>query len=177
MKKESRRELTAAQADSAEALLVNQLPGGIGTHPAELLELETVYLVMSNLCRRAAEKHQGLEPNWKQFCEAALLSPAVNQLCRTQDIIERLLGPLGIDLVRQDNPHKGAALPGFRVANVGTWNKEEELPTGASEPEDLTALDGELVDAEVPQICSSCEKQHSTCGYQPGADDCDGLEK
>jgi hypothetical protein len=145
--KKPRRELTAAQADLIEDLLVNQLPGGIGAHPAELLELETVYLVMSNLCRRAAEKHQGLEPNWKQFCEAALLPPAVNQLCRTQDIIERLLGPLGIDLVRQDNQRKGAALPGFRVANAGTWNKEEELPDEAGEPEDLTVLDGEMVNA------------------------------
>lgn len=30
---------------------------------------------------------------------------------------------------------------------------------------------------EQPEICSGCERQHLTCGYQPGAGDCEGFGK
>lgn len=179
--KEPRRELAAAQIDITRTVLTQLFPfgaDGIGTHPDELAEAGIAAQTASNLFRRAAEVHQGLLVSWKQMCDAAFLPAAANQIKESQDVLEPLLRQLGIELVRQDNWRKGAALPGFRVARSGrNEGAGEEQPDRASEPEDLTALGGELVGAEIPKICSSCEKLYPACGYQAGRDDCEGFEK
>lgn len=54
---------------------------------------------------------------------------------------------------------------------------EAEQPAPASETEDLTALDGEPVGADVPEICASCTEIPAICGHQPGCQDCEGFEK
>lgn len=179
--KEPRRELAATQIDIVRTVLMQLFPhgaDGIGTHPEELAEAEIAAQVASNLFRRAAEVHQGLLVSWKQMCDTAFLSAAAGQLNESQGVLKPLLRQLGVELVRQDNWRKGAALPGFRVARSGrNEGAREEQPDRASEPEDLTAIDGELVGAEMPEICSSCEKLYPTCGHQPGTDDCEGFGK
>ncbi len=137
--KELRRELAAAQIDIVRTILTQLFPfgaDGIGTHPEELAEAEIAAQVASNLFRRAAEVHQGLLVSWKQMCDAAFLSAAANRLQESQDALEPLLRQLGVELVRQGNWRKGAALPGFRAVNG-----ETELLTPADAPEDLTALE------------------------------------
>lgn len=115
--KEPRREI-AAEAGLVEAILMQLFPhgaDGIGTHIEELGEAGIAAQVASNLFRRAAEVHQGLTVSWKKMCDAAFLSAAASQLKESQDVLEPLLRQLGVELVRQDNWRKGAALPGFRV--------------------------------------------------------------
>lgn len=195
------RELTAAQVGLVRTTLTQLFPfgaDGIGTHIEELGEAEVAAQVASNLFRRAAEVHQGLLVSWKQMCDAALLSAAASQLKESQDVLGPLLRQLGVELVRQDHWHRGAALPGFRVAgdagqertpeccdgcgnadprlpqscqyepergSQGNWictgwrpqeeagaMLEMEQPTPASDPEDLTALDGE------PEKQSECDR-------------------
>lgn len=174
--KEPRREITAAQIDMVKTVLTQLFPfgaDGIGTHQEELTEAGIAAQVASNLFRRAMEVHQGLLVSWKQMCDAVSISAAARQLKGSQDVLEPLLRQLGVELIRQDNWRKGAALPGFRVVK----DDKVELPATASEPEDLTALDGEPKGDEQPEICSDCGNQYSTCGYQPGVGDCEGFAK
>ena len=140
-----RRELTAAQSVLTETILTQLFPCGescLGTHPEELADASTSLLVASQLCRRAAEVHQGLLVSWRQMCDAASVSPVASRLKGSQDVLEPLLRQLGIELVRQDNWRKGAALPGFSVASgaalVAGENKESPAPE--CELEDLTTL-------------------------------------
>jgi hypothetical protein len=55
-----------------------------------------------------------------------------------QDQLEFLLAPLGIDVIRQDNPRKGCSLPNFRVATdeVNDLSGLSELPDSGLLPED-----------------------------------------
>ena len=142
-----RRELTSAQSALTETILTQLFSYGkscLGTHSEELVEASTSLLVASQLCHRAAEVHQGLLVSWRQMCDAASVSPIASQLKKSQDALEPLLRQLGVELVRQDNWRKGAALPGFRVVNGATLvaGENKESPVQEYEPEDLTTLSG-----------------------------------
>lgn len=150
--KELRREIADAQIDMVRTVLTQLFPfgaDGIGTHQEELAEAEIAAQVASNLFRRAAEVHRGLLVSWNQMCDAAFLTAAANQLKESQDVLEPLLRQLGVELIRQDNWRKGAALPGFRAMN-GTGRKR------------------------TPECCDGCGKFDprlpQSCPYSPERD-------
>ncbi len=130
--KEPRRELTAAQIGFVETTLMQFFPlgsVGIDTNPEKLLEVSAAMRATGDLLHRAAEKHRGQEPSWKQFCEALLLPPAVSQIQRAQNVLEPLVGLVGIKLVRGSGK-KGDALPGFRVVNGAGQKRAPECCDG-----------------------------------------------
>lgn len=139
-KKTSRLEVTDSQIDLAADLLTDALPGGLGAHVDELLEYEIVYQLMSNMCRRAAEVHAGLQVPWPSMCWSAHLPSATSHLGSTQDKLEILLGPLGVDVVRQDNWKKGAALPNFRPATITVSDPNGLLADDVEEVQEVDDL-------------------------------------
>jgi hypothetical protein len=117
--------LTRVQAELISDIFSTIFPDGFGETIQELKEISNTFAVASEMCRRAAEIHEGLQVPWARMCWGACLPADAKNMVSSQDMIELMLGPLHVDLKRQYNPKRGCALPNF--APVAKFFDEEEL--------------------------------------------------
>lgn len=123
----ARPTLTEGEAALVVQVFTGLFRFGMGVHPNELEAAGAVLDVAANMCRKAAEIHRDLQVPWSSMCWAARLPAVMKQMKTSQDLLEQMLGILHIDLIRQERPVRGCAMPNFHPAEDGSRPVGDDL--------------------------------------------------
>lgn len=81
-------------------------------------EIATALSVAGELAKKAASVHRKHQVPWSAMCWAARLPCGVKDMLATQEKLEKMLGPLFVNLIRQEKPVRGCGLPNFEAAQI-----------------------------------------------------------
>ncbi len=84
----------------------------------QLDDLATALAVAGELAKKAASVHRKHQVPWSSMCWVARLPGGVKDMKDTQDKLAMMLGPLFVDVIRQEKPARGCGLPNFEPANI-----------------------------------------------------------
>ena len=108
--------LTEAQMNLVILTLSSMFPDNLAVHPEEMEIAAEVFRVAAELCVKSADIHRNMQIPWNYMCYAAMLPSSGKEMIKTQDSLEKMLALLHVDVIRQNKPGRGTALPNFMVA-------------------------------------------------------------
>lgn len=110
---EERKTLTEAEVATVIQVFSNLFVFGLGLHPEEMEAASDVLDVASGLIKRAAEIKRGYQVTWQSMCYVSRLPSAAKNLAESQEMLSRMLGELGVTVIKQEKISRRCALPGF----------------------------------------------------------------
>jgi hypothetical protein len=79
----------------------------------DLQELSELLDIASVVCRRAKQIHDGGFVPYDKMCAELGLTGSMKEMLVEQDILETIVHPVGVSIVKQAAPKRGGAWPNF----------------------------------------------------------------
>jgi len=112
------KNLSEREANLVTKVLEMLFPEGLKPSREELFVTGEMLRIASELCLKASDVHTGLQVPWYSMCYACRLDSTIKGIAVSQDMLQQLLWPLHVVVVKQDNPRRGCGYPNFVPASV-----------------------------------------------------------